>query len=449
LLPRVSPRFAFATVSGAALVLSLVTGGSLAVAAGRQPAGAHPASTPTPQPIPLVNGYADVYVYTVTETVNYPNQTPQPTSYTGSETDDYVCPVTFNGVPNLCDDQAYDSDGFNAESYLGYVPGPSGETQFVSYGAFDTYPRPPYVVNYAQFYAPFNLYYSFPLTQGQTFNEDDNTDQEVYTTYGPKNYSSTTTGPQVPSGAYKYLTKVNDPAGHYKEDELRQVNPDGSAKETLSQTGFNKLTESFGTPVVRGGQAVIPVTAEGGNALPATPAPKLTTNVPDWFPGGGAAPSPLWAAPFTYNGVQTLPSACGALAGTQAGDVQQTTYQLDPIGGFYETAAYDFYLLNGVGMVCNVTSSTITYYDNLVTGNVLYSVDYAEGYVLENQYIPDARTRQPGWPIARPQLPLRPPPSRQMADTIHQFHSARLGHVPHSSRLPRTAGERFAALRTM
>jgi hypothetical protein len=34
-----------------------------------------------------------------------------------------------------------------------------------------------------------------------------------------------------------------------------------------------------------------------------------------------------------------------------------------------------------------------------------------------------------------------------MADLIERFHGARFGHVSHPSRIPRTPGERFDALR--
>jgi hypothetical protein len=426
-----SSRLAFGAVAGAALCVGLLAGPSLASS---RPAGrAVPDSTPTPQPYPLVNGYSDAYNYTIAYTIQYAGQTPSPaTTYTGSQTDLDQCPVTFNGITNLCDDVLIDSDGSNSGNYEGYAGTPSGSTPLVSYGAYALYENFPYTEAVTFVDTPYEIYYLFPLSPGQQFDEYNFTLALTDLTYGPKNYLRSSTEAQDPSGAYKYVTKENDPASHYVEHQLQQVDADGSATETLTQTGYNKLTESFGTPQSRGGREVIAVTTEGGNARPATPEPKRTTYVPDWFPGGGAAPSPLQNEPTTYIGVQTLPAACGNYAGTQAGDEQSLYTDLDPLFGSVASAQFDNYLVEGTGEVCETETYVLSYYDNLVSGSLLYTETYVESYVLNSQYIPQGRARQRGWPPALPHLERRAPPSPELADAIRRFHGR---HSPHGLHL--------------
>ena len=445
--PRSSSRPAFGTIGAAALAISLIAGTNLADAANRPPGHASPNATATPQPFPLVNGYADVFTFSETETVAYPSATPVAYSYTGAEADEDACPVTFDGISNLCDDQLVTSSGEAAEFYEAYVTNPSGQTPLAEYGAEQSSVDPPYTSSIVQYWTPYAIYFNYPQVQGQTFNDDDFTDAEVANTYGPNGYVATTSGAEAPDGSYKYVTTESDPATHYKEDAVTQVHSDGSAAETLTQTGYNKLTETFGAPVARDSHEVIPVTTEGGNAKPAKPEPKRTTYVPDWFPGGGAAPSPLQNEPTTYLGIETVPTGCGSFSGTQAGEVQQIATFLDPLAGEWSVQQINNYLVNGLGLVCAVEASTNTYYDNFVTGNVLYTITDTLTLALSSQYIPDARFRQKGWPVALPRLEYKAPPTPHMAAILLNSR----GHASHAGRPSAaragTLGERFAQSR--
>ena len=445
-MPPRPAHLAFCAVGVTALAVSLLAGPSLAVASSRPQALRNPANTPTPQPFPLLNGYADVFELSGTDTITYPDATPIASSYTGSTADLDDCPVTFDGISNLCNDQVVFSSGFNASYFETYLSNPSGQTPLIEYGSVELTSNPPYTTNVTDYYTPYAIYVQYPLVTGQTYNDQDFTDTYQSGTYGPKGYIASTTGAQAPDGSYEYVTTVSNPSSHSKETEVTEVGSNGSASEKLTQTGYNKLTETFGAPTSHNGQEVVPVTTSGGNPLPATPAPKLTTYVPDWFPGGGAAPSPLQNEPTTYLGVQTMPSSCGSYAGSQAGEVQYTGYELDPLGGSYYVYASNYYLADGVGLVCNVSTSTETYYDNLVTGKVLYTDTSTFVQVLNSQYIPQARSQRPGWPVALPRLDYHAPPTRHLAGVLDRYARLRVGH---RAALRRSPGERFADYRPM
>ncbi len=443
---RSLPRVAFGALAGGALTLGLLTGG--AFAAVRAPQHAVPNATPTPQPWPLANGHADVFAITATETVTYPNATPVATSYTGSWTDDYQCPVTFNDISGLCADQTYDSTGFSGILYLQYEPGASGSSLVEQFGGYDLYANSGYTRSYTQYWNPYSELLAFPLTVGQEFNSDNYTNDELDALYGPKNYVDLTSSVTNPDGSFKLVEKLSDPAGHYKLAEALEVASNGSARETLAQTGYDKLTETFGVPVVRNGREVIPFTTEGGNPTPATPSPKQVTYVPDWFPGGGPAPSPLQNWPTTYIGQVTMPSTCGTYAGQTAGDFQSFSTYLDPLDGYTITGETDEYIQPIVGDVCEPESFTTTYYDNTNTGNVLYSVTDTLDLVLESEYDPamgQLKGRQAHFGFG---LQLKATPTQHMADVLHALggpHPSRAGL--HTLNLPRTPGERFASLR--
>ena len=119
------------------------------------------------------------------------------------------------------------------------------------------------------------------------------------------------------------------------------------------------------------GQNVIPVTTSGGNALPATPAPVVTVNVPDWYPGGGAAPKKLFSDNTTDLGQATMPAACGVYAGGQAEHRQELYLQIEPLLGRVTNETADYYDVFGNGAVCSLYVVTDQYYDNLNSGALL------------------------------------------------------------------------------
>jgi hypothetical protein len=398
-LVSVSTRRAFAALAGTTVALTLFAGTDLAGAASRAP-GNLVAAAETSQPYPIANGDAFTYAITQTETVSYPSATPS--SMTSTSTESYVdaCPVTFNGLSNLCDQQQVFSNEPGAEDeFYGYVPGHGTSTQLNFYGVIDWYVDGPYTETETEMYSPFVVFAQFPQNRHERFNEFDDTEQYESTTSGPNRYSSVVNGVTQPSGSYRYITKTVQPKQHLTTQITSLVRGNASAEYELKQTGYNPLSESFGTPISVGGQEVIPVTTQGGNQLPATPPPAVTVNVPDWFPGGGAPPHPLENGPTHYLGMATVPAACGAYAGTQAGDLRSVYFELDPLGGWVLSGIQDSYFADGVGEgVCYTQTFSMAYYDNLNSGQLLYTDSGTNVWVLTNEYLPDVRMRGPAWP---------------------------------------------------
>jgi hypothetical protein len=133
----------------------------------------------------------------------------------------------------------------------------------------------------------------------------------------------------------------------------------------------------------------IPVTASGTAPLPF---PTGTTQVPDWYPGGGALPDPAYADNYTVPGTVNMPSACGKLSGEKATDVNEAYWDLDPILGIYETNAMDYYLDSTNTTVCMVQALQDTMYSNGnaweslgAWGGPWYQLNYNAAWVLTSK----------------------------------------------------------------
>lgn len=106
--------------------------------------------------------------------------------------------------------------------------------------------------------------------------------------------------------------------------------------------GFNPLTQTFGLP--NGGK--IPVKSSGKRPIPIK---RGTANVPDWYPGAGALPKPLYFDRFSVSGPATMPSTCKSRSGSPSTKVVETFGNLDPVQGFYDTYTATYYLASLAG----------------------------------------------------------------------------------------------------
>ncbi len=451
-LISVPARLAFGTLLGAALGLTLLAGNDLADAASRAPGHAIPAATGTPQPFPIGNGDAFTYAITQTVAISYPSATPTSTTSTSTESYVYACPVTFNGLSNLCDQQeVYSNQSGVEDQFYGYTPGHGTATQLDLYGVIDWYTDGPYTQTETEKFDPFSVIARFPLTRGESFNEYDSTDRYESTATGPSRYRSVVNGITRPAGSYRYVTKTLQPKQHLTTQATSLVRGNAAAAYQVQQTGYNPLSEIFGTPISVSGHEVIPVTTEGGNQLPATPAPAVTVDVPDWFPGGGAPPHRLQNGPTDYLGTVTLPAGCGAYAGTRAGDLRSTYFDLDPLGGWVLNGVQDSYFPEGVGEgVCYTQSFAMAYYDNLNSGQLLYTQSGTTAWVLTDEYLPGDHMRGGVWPEGLPQSSARASLKTRLGAHNPQ---ARIGFPGVSGMRPswsslRTLGARFGDLRS-
>ncbi len=124
-------------------------------------------------------------------------------------------------------------------------------------------------------------------------------------------------------------------------------------------------------------------------------------------------PRRLYNEPVRSLGTVTVPATCGAYGGTKAVDLRATYTELDPLEGWVlgpEAKTRTFLQGVGAGCACYVTSYNYAYYDNLDSGQLLYTDSAIEPSVLTDQYLPSLRRRGADWPAA----PLATPVSRSV-----------------------------------
>ncbi len=153
---------------------------------------------------------------------------------------------------------------------------------------------------------------------------------------------------------------------NYDVPITRQVNPNGTGFLVLGPASAPEEW-SYALPQAGSSGEVIPAT-ESFDAM------THTNDVPDWYPGGGAAASPLAQATGSDAGVVAMPKTCGTQAGGKAKHLKLAFTQLDTVAGFTDAQTDDLYVIPGEGLVCKLESIVQTNYDNENTGTVT-SVD--------------------------------------------------------------------------
>jgi hypothetical protein len=216
---------------------------------------------------------------------------------------------------------------------------------------YPTTPASPYTVNEA-YVSPYYIEDVIPEHKGGTFSRN----QTATLTYS--GYVTGTTDANA-NGAYSLTQSV---AGNSFAINL---NADGSGTDVIT-TPPNTTAWTFGLPTTVSGATVIPVMASFNGGAP------TVTNVPDWFPGGGAASQPLQTDTVTENGPTPLPASCNvppeyAILSTSSTEV---FYELDPVGGYTTTYTLDEYDSPIFGSLCYNQVTTINSYDNVDTGTL-------------------------------------------------------------------------------
>ncbi|HTU81132.1 MAG TPA: hypothetical protein VMF61_03325 [Candidatus Acidoferrales bacterium] len=150
-----------------------------------------------------------------------------------------------------------------------------------------------------------------------------------------ENASSTNGADGSYTGQDQYSSAASG-GGFAEQDTFNFAAP---AKYVLSVPSYmvNPETWTFGAVKNKN----VPVTTSGTAPLPY---PTGTTQVPDWYPGGGALPKPSAVDNYEVTGSKKMPSMCGALSGKTATGVTETFWNLDPIFGSYNKGTLDYYL---------------------------------------------------------------------------------------------------------
>jgi hypothetical protein len=188
-------------------------------------------------------------------------------------------------------------------------------------------------------------------------------------------FTETENGDQDALGGYTEQDKTV--AGSSTTTAAYDLKDDGSGTLAMNPGG----TYSFGLPVKQGGSYVIPVVYQSA-----------TTDVPDWYPGGGEPLQPLETLPAAIGGFVKTPKGCGAQAGMTAYDIRVVQTELDPISGEYVTGTSDAYDVAGKGTVCGIAVTSFKGYDNFTTGKLTSKSTTTYTEILTSEIV-KARTR--------------------------------------------------------
>ena len=173
-----------------------------------------------------------------------------------------------------------------------------------------------------------------------------------------------------------------DSTGSYTENDtfnadgsyaIASATASGSVTQTANSDGTGYLNNtaaghttsvSFGAPKIGASGMVIPVTTAYDGVL------SPTIDVPDWYPGGGAAASPLQTDRIDENLFTAIPSQCmlAATFGTVALDLHESLSALDPVGGTVFSGTVDRYLTPYWGEVCEIHTFDTKIHDNQSSG---------------------------------------------------------------------------------
>lgn len=178
---------------------------------------------------------------------------------------------------------------------------------------------------------------------------------------------------------------VYSPGGTYTETDTVAAN--GSAEDSNDFPSNNPTngTTTWAAPAKVGGSYVITV------VYTPTSGSKTTTNVPDWYPGGGKVKS-LASDVKKDSGTVKVPKTCGtAVAGQTAVELVETQAYLDPEQGTYDTDTETTYVVSGEGRVCVISKLVDDTYDNRVTGDLTTSVTHDEVLSLTSESLQNMR----------------------------------------------------------
>ncbi len=138
--------------------------------------------------------------------------------------------------------------------------------------------------------------------------------------------------------------------------ETTVVNALGNGKANLVNKGTSDLRLTIGLPIGDpSGKFQIPVTR-------ITQGVSQSFLAADWYPGGGAPPSPLATTVQTVKGPSALPANCGVTVPTaNVQEIDSLSTALDVVAGKYATSLTQAFLSNGTA-VCRIMSSKTLLY---------------------------------------------------------------------------------------
>jgi hypothetical protein len=188
------------------------------------------------------------------------------------------------------------------------------------------------------------------------------------------------------------------PGGDYTETDTLSAKGAAEDQNNFPTKNSTAGTTTWAVPAKVGGKYVIAVVYTPPSGKP------TTTDVPDWYPGGGAIKK-LVTDTKKDTGTVKVPTQCGkAVAGQTATELVETDSYLDPEQGTYDTETQNTYVVSGEGRVCVVRSYVNDTYDNRVTGDLVTGVTGKSILNLTSESLQQLRAKREvvGFPQGRP-----------------------------------------------
>jgi len=351
---------------------------SISASASGVPAASITAASFLPQgAVPTLNGakISETSSSTATTvTIGSPGPTPTPIIRTLNYTTTYSTGATYNGIAGLVKvESTYPRPGASPsvyDAYYQWAPGTSASSWvygFVgsAYNQASVGQSSTWTCN-----APYGPAWIVPMPQTWNF----------YSGTGPCTSTNSAVAPSFPfedseiqnaDGSYSdtttYPVSTSYPTG---EVDTSVVRSDGTALITTNDASFGSYIVAVGTPAPAATSIPLEVQTFPG-ALPSpgassTPAP-VSTSEPNWYATAGlpngTVPNPLQSVIYTTKGTTSLPAQClvpASILGSSptVTEVDDASTSFDPAFASYYTSVQRSFFVNGLGDVCDLTTST-------------------------------------------------------------------------------------------
>lgn len=302
------------------------------------------ATPPVTAPVTIPYPYTDI-----STTTTYAGPTAKPKTSTSTDTGTTTVKFLLDtktgvyDVPEIIKSKLGYSEVLN--SAIAFPPSYKGGTAQIILSDNYSFTEGPFIQTGMDTYPRGQDSIEFPMTAGRTWSAAAAHLSYVNSqTAGKKANTSNTSTNEAADGTYSAQSSSSNLNGAQNQNNYAStttVLTSAPSIYTISMraAGFNELTQTFALPA--GGK--IAVTSAGKKPLPVD---RGRVKVPDWYPGAGPIPSPLYSDNFRVVGTATAPAVCKSRGGVSSTEVVETFANLDPAQGFYDTYTATYYLLS-------------------------------------------------------------------------------------------------------
>ena len=196
---------------------------------------------------------------------------------------------------------------------------------------------------------------------------------------------------QRADGFYTGRDTWENPSSQVQYAERFDASSPSALSYTLTMPGYSPENWSFSQPASK--TITVDVSGSGRSAYP-----KGTSNVPDWYPGGGALPGTLATDTLRVGNVTvTPPAACGMTRKTNV--VEERFSLLDPVGGSTYQGVNRYYGWPARG---NFPACVTLEYTTKLVANGIWYVSWKNGEPYYTEHGTSIQVLEPGTTAAVP-----------------------------------------------